>query len=95
MKAVAVPYVIAIVLGIAVIGLIGYLLIASAGGIDKVRCDLAKKSLCSEWYSADPAYASGKQPPKPATWPADENICSYAKLNKPGGDQCKELIGKG
>lgn len=61
MKAVAVPYIIAILLGVGVIGLVGYWLFVSGGqfgaGATEQNCRNALLNMCNLWaadgYSAD------------------------------------------
>lgn len=55
MKAVAVPYIVAIVLGIAVIGLLGYWFFVQSGKTGttgtKAECDSKLASFCLSWKS--------------------------------------------
>ncbi len=51
-KGIAVPYIIAILLGIAVIGLIGYWFFVSSGKIPKSDCELAQRNWCTRWFSS-------------------------------------------
>ncbi len=65
MKGVAVPYIIAILLGVAVIGLIGYWLFVAGGRIPEAECKAAQEAWCDQWGSP---YTS-TQPAKPASYP--------------------------
>lgn len=70
-KGVAVPYIIAILLGVAVIGLVGYWLFVSGSQLPKSECDTAQRNWCSQWIAVDPTLASKDIPqtPKPSGYP--------------------------
>ena len=57
MKAVAIPYIIAILLGVAVIGLIGYWLISQGGKAvstgTSAECQAKQFSYCVQWQNND------------------------------------------
>ena len=73
MKGVAVPYIIAILLGVAVIGLIGYQLFASAGKVSSAECTNAQRQWCTQWEVVDDELKDLKDKGstvKPSTFPA-------------------------
>jgi len=65
MKAIAVPYIIAIVLGVGVIGLIGYWLFISGGqfgtGVSANKCDSDALNFCNQVVSGQKALADWAQ----------------------------------
>lgn len=88
MKGVAIPYVIALVLGIVVIGLIGYWFISQGGKTivtgSKAECDTKTASYCLAWknsfpnkpqWNADPKCEDKSEP--------TENKCSDLGISIP------------
>ena len=49
MRGVAVPYIIALILGILVVGLLAYYFIYIANKVPKVECDTRIGSYCTQW----------------------------------------------
>lgn len=83
-KAVAVPYIIAIVLGIAVIGLIGYFFFSEGGKTtttgEQAKCQSQRFSYCVQWQ------ASGKDNQPMFDWGSCEE-----KYKITSADQCKSI----
>lgn len=48
-KGIAVPYIIALILGIAVVGLIGYWFFFLSKGVPEEACKTRLRSYCTEW----------------------------------------------
>lgn len=73
MKGVAVPYIIAILLGVAVIGFIGYWLFFAGGRLPQSDCETAQRQWCTQWFSLDTTLnentVTTKKPVKPSTYP--------------------------
>ena len=67
MKAVAVPYVIALVLGVIAIGLLGYFFVAQGGKTTKAgfsaECQAKLFSYCIQWQTKDKQCELKNRPP--------------------------------
>ena len=102
MKAIAVPYIIAILLGVGVIGLVGYWLFVSGGqfggGVATTTCRSAQLNYCNTWVAqgkstADTAWNQANSGTG-CTKPDSENkICeSYGvKISSTGGSAIADL----
>ncbi len=97
-KGVAIPYIIAVLLGIAVIGIIGYwffFLGGSLGGeVSAQDCNRKLVTYCSIWL----AQGYGGTSPGVGTW--DEYAVGCSKLDPvkyaaPRGDKCNGVLGRG
>ena len=70
MKAIAIPYIIAMILGIVIVGVIGYWffgLAGKGGGVSlQTECDGLKLSYCQNPFLVTWNTKCGEQPPEPA-----------------------------
>lgn len=96
-KGVAIPYVIALIIGIVVVGVIGYWFFGLAGkgtGVQAtINCDAIKLSFCQEWSSTGYSrpvvfneWDNVKCPGKPSDQPDSTG-------KKPLVEFCKSLLG--
>ncbi|MBU5537461.1 MAG: hypothetical protein QW818_01465 [Candidatus Aenigmatarchaeota archaeon] len=76
-KGIAVPYIIAIFLGVGVIGLLGYWLFVSGikfgGGVSSEQCRTDFLEACNKWTSA--GYNTNIPPPNGVFKNEDNNVC--------------------
>jgi len=92
MKGIAVPYIIAVLLGIAVIGIIGYwffFLGGSLGGeVSAQDCNRKLITYCSLWLAQ--GYGD-----TPAEWDTYAKGCTQINIGEPDDKECNRLLGRG
>lgn len=93
-KGIAVPYIIALILGIVVVGVIGYWFFtttgAGSGSAVVQQCNAKKTQYCSEWSRV--GFASGREP-SGGDWDVFAPGCSTAGVGKPIDLECRTLTG--
>jgi hypothetical protein len=83
-KAVAIPYIIALIIGIVVVAVLAYWLISSGGkGSDvgkEAECTARKTEFCATQLSEKREIVKECD----STWSDDQKVCSYCKAIIPG-----------
>ena len=89
-KAVAVPYVIALILGVAAIALVGVWFVTSGGRFSgqaqKNQCNADTVQWCLQWASTAYSTRTGETPATPPS-------CTTAGATMPNVAGCKTLLG--
>ena len=94
-KGVAIPYIIAILLGVAVIGLVGYWLFVSGGklggGVTRASCESDQLKYCQQWSQTNYLGTRPDFNPDDAdkTWKGE---CTALGISEPQGTVCKNLL---
>ncbi|MBI2005163.1 MAG: hypothetical protein HYS80_00160 [Candidatus Aenigmarchaeota archaeon] len=94
MKAVAVPYIIAILLGVGVIGLVGYWLFVSGGqfggGAASQQCRTDFLQTCQSWAAG--GYLADNPADNGVFKHADDNVCMKQVTGKTDMDDATKAI---
>jgi len=94
-KGVAVPYIIAIILGIVVLGLIGWWLFKGGGQIggkiSEAECMEKQIIYCSKWQLKN--FAADNPPSGDDAWDKLAKGCSGIGIKAPTITRCKTLLG--
>lgn len=89
--AIPVHYIIALILGIIVVGLLGYWFFVLGGRIPglvtKTWCDERKHSYCTEWQKV--GFESGREP---ADWDGYATGCTEIGIGEPTSTECQRLL---
>ncbi|MBI4010263.1 MAG: hypothetical protein HY361_03690 [Candidatus Aenigmarchaeota archaeon] len=90
MKGIAVPYIIAIILGITVVFLVGAAFFSSSGDLQKQSCQNKLSTYCTVWRGG------GYQTEPSGGWETYAPECSNVGISGPNiGSECDEVLGKG
>ncbi len=91
-KGIAIPYIIALILGIVVVGVIGYWFFTTTGtgsGSAVVsQCNAKKTQWCTDWSRT--AFDNAR---KPGNWESFAPGCSNVGVAEPGSLECRTLTG--
>ncbi len=94
-KGIAIPYIIALILGIIVVGVIGYWFFATTGtgggSAAVANCNAKKLQWCNEWtktgFQTSPSGTLG-------TWDAHASGCTALGVGDPSETSCRSLTGQ-
>ncbi len=96
-KGVAIPYIIALILGIVVVGVIGYwFFILSGGGGGKAteaECNVKASNWCRTWANSAWTSVPKKFDGTDYTWDEFAPGCSDIRITEPQRPYCEQLLG--
>lgn len=89
MKGIAIPYIIAIILGIAVVVAIGAIFFGSSGDLQSNACNSKLSAFCTVWRGT----GYGAQPS--GGWDKYASECIKLQVKSPSESKCNEILGRG
>mgnify|MGYP001592154200 CR=1 FL=1 len=96
-KGIAVPYIIALILGIIVVGVIGYWFFTTTttggGSATFQQCNAKKTQWCIEWSKT--GFSTTSKPASLGTWDLYAVGCTAIGVGEPTSSVCQSLTGLG
>jgi hypothetical protein len=100
MKAVAIPYIIALILGIVVVGVIGYWLFVvggtGPGQASVTQCNAKKTTWCADWAREgfrDEDFDGFRDKPPAPEWDSFARGCTALGVEEPEELECRSITG--